>query len=66
MTAEEILLCKEELNQIERNLGEIASIKIKPTTEEKDNLFLKHKERLKNMDPYLRQFVDPDILAQYN
>lgn len=65
MTAEEIQQCKEELNQIERNLVEITSIRIKPETEEKDNLFLKHKERLKNMDPYLIQFVDPDILALY-
>lgn len=73
MTQEEIQQCKEELLQIEKNISDIKEklaseygIFFVEVPEFVPSLFEKHKERLKSMDPFLKQFVDQDILLQYS
>ena len=63
MDAEELMLCKEELRQIEINLEIIRKIYQEPPQSKIETTnFEKHLNRIRNLSPYQKALIDPEIL----
>lgn len=63
MDSEELMLCKEELDQIEINLENIRKQYQEPTQTKIEKVkFEKHLERIRKLSPHKKILIDPEIL----